>query len=67
MNLFRLAESDQYLLINQGWVPATAEGKPMITASRFHLYNSQKVQGMLVPAPRVGLRLGELRYQPMPR
>lgn len=64
LNLFRLAESDQYLLINQGWVPATAEGKPMITASRFNLYNNQKVQGMLVPVPRVGLRLGELRYQP---
>jgi len=64
LNLFRLAESDQYLLINQGWVPATAEGKPMITAFRFHLYNSRKVQGMLVPVPRVGLRLGELRYQP---
>lgn len=64
LNLFRLAESDQYLLINQGWVPATAEGKPMITASRFKLYNNQKVQGMLVPVPRVGLRLGESRYQP---
>ena len=63
LNLFRLAESGQYLLVNQGWIPATAEGKPMLSAFQFRLYNSQKVQGMLVPVPRVGLRLGELRYQ----
>ena len=64
LNLFRLAESGQYLLVNQGWIPATAEGKPMLSASRFRRYNSQKVQGILVPVPHVGLRLGELRYQP---
>jgi len=64
LGLFRLMESDKYLLINQGWIPATIEGKPTITASRIRLYNSQTVQGLLVPAPRVGLRLGELRYRP---
>lgn len=62
LRLFRLAESDSYLLINQGWVPATAEGRPMIAASGVRL-NQETVRGMLVPTPRVGLRLGELRYQ----
>lgn len=62
LRLFRLAESDSYLLINQGWVPATTVGRPADAAPPAQV-DPGMVQGMLVPVPRVGLRLGELRYQ----
>jgi cytochrome oxidase assembly protein ShyY1 len=60
--LFRFAGSDKHLLINRGWVPASAEGRPVIADPTPHL-RGQTLRGLLVPMPRSGLRLGELRYQ----
>lgn len=62
LRLFRLAGSDSYLLINQGWVPATTEGGPMLSATSSHA-GTGRVSGLLVPVPHVGLRLGEPHYR----
>ncbi|WP_275099773.1 SURF1 family protein [Sedimenticola hydrogenitrophicus] len=60
--LFQLAGSDRHLLVNRGWVAASAEGKPLLGDPALRP-RDQELRGMLVAAPRPGMRLGELRYR----
>jgi surfeit locus 1 family protein len=60
LSLLRLDASATYLLVNRGWVPATDDGRPMLEGLAGHV-DGQTLQGLLVPVPQTGLRLGEPR------